>query len=188
MRRTSWNRAPLTASWWPTCWPVRACNLSAAAADPMTAPPPAQPPGSGRRRALLTAPAHQRMGSKPGRTLADLERLSMWPTAEHILNAGIPWHSHHAMQRLAACMMGRAFHSVGHLYSPASTKTLVMLCRPAEGPGDTDAGRRLLEHAGRSSRALGSPRLSVRLIDYEVQQCPCDVSSGHPDSAHHLIL
>ena len=59
---------------------------------------------------------------------------------------------------------------------PASSmdKPLLMLCRPAEEPGDTDAGRRLLEHAGRSSRALGSPRLSVRLIDYEVQQCPCE--------------
>ena len=44
----------------------------------------------------------------------------------------------------------------------------MVVCRTGDRSADAEAGRRLLEHAGRSSRALGAPRLSVRLIDYEV--------------------
>ncbi len=41
-------------------------------------------------------------------------------------------------------------------------------CRSNANASEAKTSRELLEHAGRSSKALGAPRLSVRLIDYEV--------------------
>ena len=41
-------------------------------------------------------------------------------------------------------------------------------CRSGANASEAKTSRQLLEHAGRSSKALGAPRLSVRLIDYEV--------------------
>ena len=41
-------------------------------------------------------------------------------------------------------------------------------CRSGTNASEAKTSRQLLEHAGHSSKALGAPRLSVRLIDYEV--------------------
>ena len=41
-------------------------------------------------------------------------------------------------------------------------------CRSGTNASEAKTSRQLLEHAGRSSKVLGAPRLSVRLIDYEV--------------------
>ena len=59
-------------------------------------------------------------------------------------------------------------------------------CRPTAKASEAKTSRQLLEHAGRSSRALGAPRLSVRLIDYEAslqrlaRQCRASVVVLNP--------
>ena len=59
-------------------------------------------------------------------------------------------------------------------------------CRSGANASEAKTSRQLLEHAGRSSKALGAPRLSVRLIDYEVslqgQARQCRTFDGLPAS------